>query len=64
MSTNPMWCCMAKTETYVDGAMNEKHKLVMVSAERSDAEKHDAYKVELRDPADKQSLTERFRDLF
>lgn len=45
-------------------AKGSGHQLAMVSADRSDAEKHEAYTVEWREPANKQSFADHVRNWF
>jgi len=52
----------AETVDRVGGAEGDGDCLVVVSADRSDAEKREAYTVEWREPANKQSLADRVRN--
>lgn len=50
-----------ETSARADGAGEE---LILISANRSRAEKRDAYKVEWREPANELSLADKVRGLF
>lgn len=55
---------MTESETGDKEAEDGGHRLAMVSADRSDAEKREAYAVEWREPANRQSLADRVRNWF
>jgi hypothetical protein len=64
MNANLIYQCMAEPGTRTDESESEGHQLAVVSVERSEAEKREAYEIEPREPADRKTFTDRVRKLF
>lgn len=60
-----MSSCMPETETVREvGDEDGEHDLAITSVERTEEEMREAYEVDWREPANKQTLADRIRELF
>lgn len=65
MNVVRMTSCMPEIETVREGSDEDgEHDLAMTSVERTEEEMREAYGVDWREPADKQTLVDRLRELF
>lgn len=61
---SPSVACMPEGRIGSDEPEDGEYDLAITSVDRTEDERREAYKVEWREPADKESLTDRIRDFF